>query len=218
MFKYMSENAAQLQVLIENFSGQFREVRAGLMRAHRISAEDPEMALARIRKVLEYVIREVYERRVKEPAGTRPLENLIQRLQKDAHLPERVIAYASAVRILGNAGVHGFGADLTTADVYHALSLLTPVLDWYCKKERPDALVREGGEYFEVMKTDDMAYQQCMIRDMAYQQCMIRRVDDDGRPQYLRQVESPPPEIEAYAVSSASSNGSARTKRWKLWG
>src|SRR5262245_27155877 len=41
---------------------------------------------------------------------------------------------------LGNAGVHGFSADLATADVYHALSLLTPILDWYCKSERPDAL------------------------------------------------------------------------------
>jgi hypothetical protein len=95
--------------------------------------------------VLEYVVREVYERRVAEPAGTRPLENLIQRLQKDEHLPERVVAYVSAVRILGNAGAHGFGGDLTTSDVYHALSLLTTVLDWYCKRERPDALVRRRG-------------------------------------------------------------------------
>jgi hypothetical protein len=196
MNKYMSENAAQLQALIENLSAQFREVREGLMRAHRISAEDPEMALARIRKVLEYVIREVYERRVKEPAGTRPLENLIQRLQKDGHLPERVIAYASAVRILGNAGVHGFGADLTTADVYHALSLLTPVLDWYCKNERPDALVHEGGEWYKAITSDDVVSQQRMLR-----------VGDDGRPQYVRPVQSPPPEIEAYVKSSVPSTG-----------
>ena len=50
------------------------------------------MALTRARKVLEYVIRDVYERRIKEPPGTRPLENLLQRLVKDGHFPDRLDA------------------------------------------------------------------------------------------------------------------------------
>jgi hypothetical protein len=196
--KYMSENASQLDCLLENLSEQFREVRAGLLRAHRISAEDPEMALARVRKVLEYVVREVYERRVKEPAGTRPLENLLQRLQKDGHLPERVIAYASAVRILGNAGVHGFGADLTTADLYHALSLLTPVLDWYCKNERPDALV-QGCESDKLPATKAYGMELPSV-------CQGARLS-----------RRPPPEIEAFPVSEGLRNGRPRRKWWKFW-
>jgi hypothetical protein len=199
MNEYMSKNASQLVSLLENLSEQFREVRGGLVRAHRISAEDPEMALARVRKVLEYVIREVYERRIREPAGTRPLENLIQRLQKDGYLPERVTAYASAVRILGNAGVHGFAGDVTTADVYHALSLLTPVLDWYCKNERPDAVVRaRKPREWSDLSPDDL---EMMMMDSA-----------PVRPLGLRN-DPPPIEIEAYARSQGAGGGESQDGR-----
>jgi hypothetical protein len=100
-------------------------------RAVRIAEEDPEMALTRCRKVLELVAREVYERRVGEPAGTRLLENFLQRLLREGHLPARLDAYANAVRILGNVGPHRFGEQITPADVWQALSQLVPILEWY---------------------------------------------------------------------------------------
>jgi len=103
---------ATLQDLTDRLNGlsdQFRELRDGVQKAIRIADDDPEMALTRARKVLEYVVRDVFERRVKEPPGTRPLENLLDRLVKDGHFPVRLDAYAASVRKLGNLGTHHFG-------------------------------------------------------------------------------------------------------------
>jgi hypothetical protein len=77
---------AALQELIDRLSklsDKFRELRDGVQKAIRIADDDPEMALTRARKVLEYVVRDVFEHRIKEPPGTRPLENLLDRLVKD---------------------------------------------------------------------------------------------------------------------------------------
>jgi hypothetical protein len=142
MGRHLGEQTSLLWTMVDNLALQFEEIRQGVLRAADVSGIDPEMALGRVRKVLEYMIREVFERRSGQPAGTRPLENLIQTLQKETWLPERVAAYASAVRILGNAGVHSFEGGVTATDVYQTLSLLTPVLDWYCTHERPDAIVQ----------------------------------------------------------------------------
>ena len=90
-------------------SDQFHELRDGVQEAIKIADISPEMALTRARKVLEYVIRDVYERRINEPPGTRPLENLLQRLVKDGYFPDRLDAYATTIRKLGNVGTHSFG-------------------------------------------------------------------------------------------------------------
>ena len=127
---------------LDHLSDQFGELREGVQKAIRIADEDPEMALTRARKVLELVIREVYERRCNEPAGTRPLENLIQRLVKDGHFPDRLDAYAATVRKLGNVGTHTFGEKITAQDVYQSLTQLMPILEWYFEVERPEALGR----------------------------------------------------------------------------
>jgi hypothetical protein len=98
------------------------------------------MALARSRKVLELLIRDVYQRRIGQPPGTRPLENLIQQLVKHGHFPARLEAYATAVRMLGNVGVHRFGEQVGTADVNQSLLQLLPILEWFFEVERPDGL------------------------------------------------------------------------------
>src|ERR1700676_4132932 len=112
------------------------------------------MALTRTRKVLEHMVREVYERRCNEPPGTRPLENLIQRLGKDGHFPDRLDAYATTVRKLGNVGTHTFGEKITAEDVYQSLTQLMPILEWYFEVQQPNGhgqktdqvLVPEAGE------------------------------------------------------------------------
>jgi hypothetical protein len=101
---------------------------------------DAEMALTRVRKVLEFIIRDVFERRIQEPPGTRPLENLLQRIVKDGYFPDRLDAYANTIRKLGNVGTHGFGEKLTRADVHQSLTQLMPILEWYFEVERPEAL------------------------------------------------------------------------------
>ena len=57
---------------LDRLHAQLADVRDGVVKAVGIAAQDPEMALTRTRKVLESVIREVFERRVQEAAGTRP--------------------------------------------------------------------------------------------------------------------------------------------------
>ena len=80
----------QFQDLIDrlaHLSDEFMELREGVRKAVLVADLDPEMSLTRARKVLEYVVRDVFERRIKEPPGTRPLENLLQRLLKDGFSP-----------------------------------------------------------------------------------------------------------------------------------
>jgi hypothetical protein len=131
----MEPSLQPLLALLETLSDEFREVREGLLKAVDIADRDPEMALTRTRKVLEFVVREVYQRRVGKPPGTNPLENLVQRLVKDGHFPTRLDAYATTVRKLGNVSTHTCGEAVTAADVRHSLSQLAPILEWYLEAE-----------------------------------------------------------------------------------
>ena len=124
---------------LNHLSDEFAELREGVRKAVLVADLDPEMSLTRARKVLEYVVRDVFERRVHEPPGTRPLENLLQRLVKDGFFPERLDAYANTVRKLGNVGTHNFDERVTAADVYQSLTQLMPILEWYFEVERPEA-------------------------------------------------------------------------------
>jgi hypothetical protein len=135
----MDQSLQSLLDRLDRLPGPFQELREGVRKAVDISDRDPEMALTRSRKVLELLVREVYERRLNEPAGTRPLENLLQRLVKDGHLPTRLDAHANAVGLLGNVGTHGFGQAITVADVQQSLSGLWHVLEWYVEEERAAA-------------------------------------------------------------------------------
>lgn len=135
----MDEALGSLLLLLGHLSDQFRELREGIQRAIAIADKDPEMALTRSRKVLEYVVRDVFERRINEPPGTRPLENLLQRLTKEGFFPARLEAYANVIRALGNVGAHRYGEQVTQADVVRSLTQLLPILEWYFESERPGA-------------------------------------------------------------------------------
>jgi hypothetical protein len=113
------------------------EVRQGLRETVVIAEMAPDMAVTKARKVLEFIVREVYQRRLAEPPGTRPLENLLQRLVKDGFFPVRPDAYANTVRKLGNLGTHMFNEPVTPEDVYQSLTQLLPILEWYFEVERP---------------------------------------------------------------------------------
>src|SRR5436190_22036546 len=98
----MSANADDVRRQLEGLPGLGRELRAGIQQALTLAELDAEMALTRARKVLEYLVRDLYESQIAEPPGTRPLEYLLQRLVKAGHLPKRLAAYANTVRELGN--------------------------------------------------------------------------------------------------------------------
>lgn len=139
----MTDQTLQLLLKrLDHLTAEFNELREGVMKAVRISDDDPEMALTRARKVLEYVVRDVFALRCKEDPGTRPLENLLQRLVKDGHLPKRLGAYASYIRDLGNVGTHVYGEDLTKDDVRRSFENLTAILEWYFERVRPEAFMK----------------------------------------------------------------------------
>ena len=136
----MNTSFQSLLARLDHLSDQFKELKDGVKKAVLVADLDPEMALTRSRKVLEHLVREVYGRRCKEPPGTRPLENLLQRLVKDGHFPDRLDAYAATVRKLGNVGTHTFGETVTAADVLQSLTQLMPILEWYFEEEHAEAL------------------------------------------------------------------------------
>lgn len=140
----MDESFQSLLSRLDNLSDEFHELRDGIRRAIRIAEDDPEMALTRARKVLEYVVRDIYSQRYNEEPGTRPLENLLQRLSRDGHFPSRLNAYANSIRMLGNVGTHSFGERVTTTDVHQSLTQLMPILEWYFESAGPQALKRSG--------------------------------------------------------------------------
>jgi hypothetical protein len=122
---------------LDQLPGHVPELPRGIRQAMRIAGDDPEMALTRMRKVLEYIIRHIFECHMGEPAGTRPLENLQQRLVREGHFPKRLEPYADLVRGLGNVGTHSFTEQVTADDVLHSLQQFLPILEWYLREECP---------------------------------------------------------------------------------
>ncbi len=126
----------------------------GIRQAIAIGQIDPEMALTRSRKALDYIVREVYQRRLNEPPGTRPLDNLLQRLVKDGHWPTRLAAYANTVRELGNVGTHTFGEPITPTDVLRSLEQLVPIVDWFLEQDAAAPGGTTGAESAADWRTD----------------------------------------------------------------
>jgi hypothetical protein len=116
---------------LDDLPDEFVEIKVGVRKAVQVAPVDPDMALTRIRKVLEYIIRVVFQRQYNEKPGTRPLENLIQRLTNDGFFPGKLNAYATVIRQLGNVGTHSFHDDVTEEDCQNSLTQLVPILDWF---------------------------------------------------------------------------------------
>jgi uncharacterized protein (DUF697 family) len=133
----MHQTYQDLLTRLERLSTQVQELRDEVRQAVTLAELDPQMSLMRARRALEFMVREVFERRVGQRAGTQPLENLLQRIVKDGYLPRRVAAYANAVREMGNLGAHSFGERINQSDVLSSLNQLTVILDWYFLEEWP---------------------------------------------------------------------------------
>ena len=131
----MAADFRDILARLEQISSLASDLADSVRQAAQVAAIDPEMALTRARKGLEIVVRAVYERRVGTPAGTQPLEGLLQRLVKDGHLPRRIAAYANAVRELGNVGTHAVGERITSEDVRKSLAQLLEIFEWYAASE-----------------------------------------------------------------------------------
>src|SRR5260370_19035307 len=99
---------------LRRISEEFAVIRQGIERAIQLAENDPEMALTRTRKVLEFVIREVCQRLCHENPGTRNLDELMRRVRGD--MPPLLFTYANHIRELGNVGTHHY-EQVTRRDV-----------------------------------------------------------------------------------------------------
>ncbi len=115
------------------------EISDGIKKAITLCSIDQEMALGRARKVLDFIIADLYKRELGKLPGTQPLENLIQQLARAGKLPRTMVAYANSVRELGNVGIHASGEAITEDDVVSSLENLMRLVAWYCEQVRPTA-------------------------------------------------------------------------------
>ena len=113
------------------------EISDGVKKAITLANIDPDMALGRARKVLDFIISDLYRREFGRGPGTQPLENSVQQLAKAGKLPRTMVAYANSVRELGNVGIHGSGEAITEEDVVSSLENLMRLVAWYCEQVRP---------------------------------------------------------------------------------
>ena len=113
------------------------EISDGVKKAITLANIDPDMALGRARKVLDFLVSDLYRREFGRSPGTQPLENSVQQLAKAGKLPRTMVAYANSVRELGNVGIHGSGEAITEEDVVSSLENLMRLVAWYCEQVRP---------------------------------------------------------------------------------
>ncbi len=131
------------------------EISDGVKKAITLSSIDPDMALGRARKVLDFIISELYKRQFGRSPGTQPLENSVQQLAKAGKLPRTMVAYANSVRELGNVGIHGSGEAITEDDVVSSLENLMRLVAWYCEQVRPGSEEKIEPDPVPVPSTDE---------------------------------------------------------------
>ena len=131
------------------------EISDGVKKAITLSSIDPDMALGRARKVLDFIISDLYKRQFGRSPGTQPLENSVQQLAKAGKLPRTMVAYANSVRELGNVGIHGSGEAITEDDVVSSLENLMRLVAWYCEQVRPGSEEKIEPDPVPVPSTDE---------------------------------------------------------------
>src|SRR5262249_576967 len=116
----------QLRELLDrlpDFPAPLQGMREEVVRAITDAERDPVTSLVYARRVLEHVLRDVFDRHIpEEKAGARPLENVLQRVAKEGHFPGELVGFATAVKDLANRVVHDLGKSVPVSYVVPVLS------------------------------------------------------------------------------------------------
>jgi Domain of unknown function (DUF4145) len=145
LIRRLDDHVSHLSDHVDQLSTQVEELRDSVRQAVVVARADPEMALTKARKILERVLHKVWEHYIpKEPIGTRPLDEVLQRLTKAGFLPRKQAAYAIGVKELGNVGTHVHDAGVDQSDVAQSLGQLIPVLEWFFDQDWANGMVRSG--------------------------------------------------------------------------
>ncbi|MFO0951163.1 MAG: NB-ARC domain-containing protein, partial [Isosphaeraceae bacterium] len=100
------------------------------------AGRDSVSTAIRARRVLEHVIRDIHDRRVGEPSGTKPLEGVLARLVKDGHFPDDLAGFAYAVKGLANRVAHDAGKTYPLEYLVPTLDQLLLILEWYFSQDQ----------------------------------------------------------------------------------
>jgi hypothetical protein len=103
------------------------DLRAAIMDAER----DSVASAIRARRVLDHIIRQTFEHHINEPAGTRPMEQLLARIVKDGHFPDELAGFAQAVKGLANRVAHDVGKSYPVEYLEPTLGQLLLIVEWY---------------------------------------------------------------------------------------
>jgi hypothetical protein len=136
----MNRTVQELSNLLDFIPPRFAELEYRVRKALELAEIDPEAALVRTRKTLEWIAARLFERhigkiRLDEPP---PLEQMIRQLFTGGHLPKVMASYANAVRELGNVGAHDQTRRVDSRDLAMAVRNLMPVIEWYVTEAAGD--------------------------------------------------------------------------------
>lgn len=148
------DDLAAIAARVERLGQMVEEIRAALGRAGKDRQEDPQMAAARARMVLELVVKDVYRRchaklTKPKPINQTKLWEMIDALERGGCLPENCASYAHTVRKLGNMALHVRDdteeaqpgtklQNVSMRDAYYSLTALLSVLEWYFQAEQAE--------------------------------------------------------------------------------
>jgi hypothetical protein len=143
----MNRTVQELSYLLDSIPPRFAELEYRVRKALELAEIDPEAALVRTRKTLEWITARLFERhigkiRLDDPP---PLEQMIRQLFTGGHLPKVMASYANAVRELGNVGAHDQSRRVDARDLSMAVRNLMPVIEWYVTEGAGDGPETSGG-------------------------------------------------------------------------
>jgi hypothetical protein len=108
------------------------------MRGAILAADSDSVSCAiRARRVLEHVVRDVYQRRIGKPSGTQPLEGVLAKIVKQGHFPEELAGFVGAVKGLANRVAHDPNKSYPAEFLIPVLDQALMVLEWYFRHELP---------------------------------------------------------------------------------
>src|SRR5262249_46852655 len=84
----MLNSLNELLIRLDRISGQPGAVRDDMREAIVSAERDSVASSVRARRVLDHIVRQVFERHIKEPAGSRPMEQILTRIVKEGHFPD----------------------------------------------------------------------------------------------------------------------------------
>jgi diguanylate cyclase (GGDEF)-like protein len=137
MMDTMKSELRSLQCLrFERWDIGATEFGTSLVRAQDLAREDPDMALAKCRKVLEAFAYRLFEDRLGDP-GSRNLEKLLHLLGKD-HLPRKIAVLCGVVQRLGYTGAHPMHDDekITEWEANLAIDAMALILEWLAREAK----------------------------------------------------------------------------------